>query len=82
MAENRTINAANPTVEFRLGKGSVELAGNFDGGTVTAKLLGGSVAVQIFTVDSTAFTQADQMEFTMAGGGGSESVKITWYPDR
>jgi hypothetical protein len=76
-----TLTAANPSVDMINTRGSIEIAGTFDSGTVSQSLTGGATTIATFTVDSTVFTQANYLTFGITGGLGSESVTIRWYPD-
>lgn len=76
-----TLTAANPSVNLENNAGSIEIAGTFDGGTVTQNLTGGSIAIDTFTVAESFFTNANKLTFGITGGSGSESVTIRWYGD-
>jgi hypothetical protein len=76
-----TLTAANPSFNMTNPAGSIEVAGTFDGGTVTQNLTGGAIAVDTFTAAESFYTNASHLTFGITGGGGSESVTVKWYMD-
>jgi hypothetical protein len=76
-----TLTASNTSENMTNPAGSLEVAGTFDGATVTQNLTGGSVAVDQFAAAETVYTKASHSTFSIAGGGGSEVVTVRWYMD-
>lgn len=88
-----TLSAANPTQSLVSDPGYIVLSGTFDGGSVTISLTEdlSNTPINIPATEPTAFTnpvagnlafpvQAHRLTFAIAGGGGSESVLVRWYP--
>ena len=75
----KTIDSGTAAVTFSGAPGPITLDGTFNGGTITETLPGSSVAINTFTVDNHFFFNGQDVTFTMAGAGGSESVIIRWH---
>ena len=79
--QQKTINSTTTTVTLTGAPGPITLDGAFDGGTITETLPGSTVAIDTFTAitDNHFFFNGNDITFTMAGAGGSESVVIRWF---
>lgn len=77
--QQKTIDSGTAAVTFTGSPGPITIEGTFDSGTITQTLPDSSVAVDTFTTDGKFFFNGQDVTFTMAGAGGSESVVIRWH---
>ena len=80
--QEKTLTASNLSVDFIGNPGPITFGGDANGGVITQTLTGDTVAVATPVVGDTIFFNGQRVTFTIAGGGGSESVPIKWFKNR